>query len=157
MLNAPDEVLQKTQVENGLGHCVLRSSLYFVLEPANLLVHVRQPRICSHTNHEAGSVANRISTQIETAVEAVHDVDQTDGIHIEHSSCVRIIAHLRRIAGNANQVADPDRGSSQQITLDAQDIAVTTSVMQDRIDSNLALNEQRKILVAHAGRRSRAV
>ena len=157
MLNSPQEVLQQAQVENRLGHRVLRSGLDLILEAANLFVHIREPWIRSHANHKACPGSDGISAQIEAAVQVVHNVDQANCVHVKDRSRVGIVAHLRRIAGDADQIANPDRGRSQQVTLNAQHITIAASVVQNRIDAHFALNEQRKRLVAHARRRPRTV
>ena len=157
MLDARQEGFQQPKVKHRLRDHVLRSSLDLVLEPANLFIQIRQPRVRSDANHKARSHSDRIAAQIEPTVQVVHNVDEANGIHVKHSSRVRIIAHFRRIAGDANQIPDTDCGRSQQVTLDAQHIPVAARIMQNRVDAYVALNKQRQRLVAHARRRARAV
>ena len=85
------------------------------------------------------------------------DVHQPDRIHVEYRGRVRIIAHLRRIACDADEVANAHRGRAQQIRLDAEHIAIAAGVMQDRFNPHLALNDQRQGLVRDARRSARAV
>ena len=79
-----------------------------------------------------------IAADIEAAIQVVDDVHQPDGVHVEHRGRVGIVAHLRRIAGDADQVANADRGRAQQVRLDAQHVAVAAGVVQDRLDADLA-------------------
>ncbi len=98
-----------------------------------------------------------IAAQIEPAVQVVNDVDQADRVHVEDCRSVGIVAHLRRIAGNADQILDADRCGAQQIALNAEHVAVAASVVQNGIDADLALDQKRKRLIAHARRSPRAV
>ncbi len=94
---------------------------------------------------------------IESAIQIADDVDQPDGIHIEDRGGVGIVAHLRRIAGNADQIANADGAGAQQVRLDAQHVAVATGVVQDGLDADLLLHQKTERLVAHARRGARAV
>ena len=66
-------------------------------------------------NSELRSGTNGIAADIESVIQVVHDVDQSDRIHIEDSGGVGIVTHLRRITGNANQVADAKRTGTEQV------------------------------------------
>ena len=115
------------------------------------------PGIGAHGDHERGRVADGIAADIEPAIQVVNDVDQADGIHVEDRGGIGIVAHLRRIAGDADQVADADGAGAQQVRLNAQHIAIAAGVMQDGLDADLLLHQQAQRLIAHAGRGARTV
>ena len=75
-------------------------------------------------------------------VQAADDVHEPNRIDIENRGRIRIVSHLRRIAGNADQIPDSHRCSPKQVALDAQHVPITAGVVQDGIDADLALNEQ---------------
>ena len=115
----------------------LGAGLDFVLEAANFLVDVGGAGIGAHGDHEPGGSADGIAANVEPAVQVVDDVDQSDGIHVEDRGGVGIVAHLRRIAGDADQVADADGAGAQQVRLNAQHVAVAAGVVQDGLDADL--------------------
>ncbi len=90
-------------------------------------------------------------------IEAAHDVDQTDGVDVKHCSRIRIVSQLGRIAGEAEDVAQADGRSAQQVGLDAENVAVAAGVMQNRLDAGVLLNLDAEALRAHAGRGARRV
>ena len=72
----------------------------------------------------------------------MHDIHQADRINVKDRGRVRIITHLWRIPGDAKQIAQSDRVCAQQITLDAEHIAITARVMQDGLDITMLLDQQ---------------
>src|SRR5208282_4118692 len=58
------EILQQTEVEHRLGHHVFRTGLHLVFEALDLFVQVRQSRIRTHPNDEAGAGADRVPAQV---------------------------------------------------------------------------------------------
>ncbi len=99
----------------------------------------------------------RVAADVQAPVQVVHDVDQADRVHVEHRRRVGIVAHLRRIAGDADQIVNAQRRRAQQVRLHAQHIAVAAGVVQDGFDADFLLHQQRQRLVAHARRGPRAV
>ena len=64
-------------------------------------------------------------------IQPLHDIDQADGIHVKHRRRIGIVAHLGRIAGDAQNIAQADRRGAQQIRLDGENVAVAAGVMQN--------------------------
>ncbi len=157
LLDPLQKILQQADVEYRLRHRVFSSGLHLELKPPDLFIQVGKPRIRSDADHKARTRTDRVSAQIQPPVQVVDDINQADGIHIKDRRRVRIVAHLWRIAGNTDQILDPHCSRSQQVTLDAQHIAVAAGVVQNRFDSRFLLHQQRKRLIAHARRSPRAV
>src|ERR1035437_895097 len=86
---------------------------------------------------EVGAGANRVGADVEAVVEAAQHVDQADGIHIENGRRIRIVAKFGRVAGKAEDVVQAYRRGSQQVRLNAEDIAIAAGVMEDRVDAGV--------------------
>ncbi len=57
---------------------------------------------------------------------------------------VGIVAGVRRIAGDQQDVADPHRVRAEQIRLHAEQVAVAARVVKDRLDPRLLLDHHRR-------------
>ena len=95
MLDVLQEILQQVEIENRLRHHIFGASFDFVLKTTDLFIEVGQARVSAHANHESRAFADRVSTQIQAAIQVVDNVYQPDGVDIEHRRGVGIIAHLR--------------------------------------------------------------
>ncbi len=100
---------------------------------------------------KAGGCADRIAADIESVIQPVDDIDEPDGVHIEDRGGVGIVAQLGRVAGEAQDIFQPDGRCAEQIGLNAEHVAVAAGVVQDRLDTGLLLNLNAEALRAHAG------
>ena len=75
---------------------------------------------------------------------------EPDGIDIEDRRRVGIVPHLRRIAGEAQDVLQPDGRSADQVRLDGEQVAVAAGIVQHRLDADLLLDLDAQALRAHA-------
>ncbi len=78
--------------------------------------------------------------RIDAAVQAALDGGHADRIGVEHAGGVRIVAQLRWIAGDEEQVADSAGGAGQQVGLHADEVAVAAAEVEDCLDARLPLN-----------------
>ena len=115
------------------------------------------PGFAATADREAGGASDRVLPDVEPVVQIVDDVHQADRVDVEDRGCVRIVAQLRRIAGEAENVLQPDRRCAQQIALNAQHIAVAAGVVQDRLDADVLLDLHAEALRAHAGAGARRI
>ena len=60
------------------------------------------------------------------------DVEQRHAVEIEHRLCLRMIARLHAVAGQAQHVADAHRGAAQNVALDRDAILVAAGDLHDR-------------------------
>jgi hypothetical protein len=135
------ETLQQAEIEDGLGHNILGARLHFVLEAPDLFVHVVQSGVGADADYECRARANGVAANVETAIEVMNDVHQADRVHVKHRGGVGIAAHFRRIAGDADQVANARSRCSQQIRLNAQHVAVAAGVVQDGFNAHFLLDK----------------
>src|SRR5216683_4020953 len=147
--NPPQELLQHPQIEDGLGDGKLRACLYLEGEPADLLVHVLHAGVRRDGDGETCRFADGVLADVEPVVQVVNDVHQADRVDIEYRRCVWIVAQLRRVSGEAENVLQPNRRRAQQITLNTQHIPVPAGVMQNRLDSHVLLDLHTQALRAH--------
>ena len=78
------------------------STLY--CEAAQFVLDVGHAGIGRDADGEVGAGADGIGADVEAVIQALHDVDQADGVDIEHRGGIRIVAQLGRIAGEAENV-----------------------------------------------------
>src|ERR1039458_6351326 len=90
-------------------------------------------------------------------VEALHDVDQADGVDIKYRRGVRIVAQFGRVSGEAKDVAKADGGGAEQVRLNTEKVAVAAGVVEDGLDVGELLNLDAETLGAHAGRGARRI
>ena len=117
MFDLPKECLQQRQIEYRLGDRVFRPSSHFVLEAPDFFVEVWDAGIGAHSDYKACAYPNGIAAYVQSAVQILYDVYQTNGIHVEDCRRVWIVAHLRRITRDANQITNTGRGCAQQVGL----------------------------------------
>ena len=83
------ELLQQVQIEHRLRDDVLGAGLHLPFEAADLFVHVQRAGIGAHADQQRGLRAHGVAADIEAVVQVVDDVDQADGVHVEHRGGVR--------------------------------------------------------------------
>ena len=74
-------------------------------------------------------------------IEVAHEVREADRVDVEHRRRVGIRPHLRRIAGDEEQVAQADGRRAQQVAEHAEQVAIAAGVVRDRLDADLLLDE----------------
>ena len=79
--------------------------------------------IDSHADQQRGLRSHGVAADIQAVIQLLAMFDQPDGVHVEDRGRVRITAHARRIAGDADEIADARRVGSKQLGLDAENIA----------------------------------
>ena len=155
--DATEELLQQAQVEDRLRDGVLAARLDLVLEAAQLMFDVGHAGIGRDADGEVGGGPDGIGADVEPVIQPVHDVDQADRVDVEDRGGIGVVAQLGRVAGEAQDVMQPDRRSSQQVRLDAEDVAVAAGVVQNGFDAGVLLDLDAQALRAHAGRGARRV
>src|SRR3984885_4367656 len=135
MLDSAQKVLQQANVKYRLCHGVLGSRRNLIFKAPDLLIEVGESRIRPDPDHKSRAGSDRIPTNVQTPVQIVHDIDQADCVYIEDGRCVGEISHSWRIAPYAYSGFDSHRRGSQEVTLDAQNVAIATGVVQDGINS----------------------
>ena len=80
----------------------------------------------------------RLAADVEPAVQPRDDVREADRIDVEDRRRVRIVADLRRIAGDEQHVADAHRVRAEQVRLHAEQVAIAAGVVEDRSRSRPA-------------------
>ena len=100
--------------------------------------------------------ADRLAADVAAVIEARHQVGQADRVDVEHGGRVRVVADAARVAGDEHQVAQPHRMRAEQIGLDADQVAIATGVVQQRLDARLLLDQHRQRQAADARARSGA-
>ena len=144
-------------VEHRLRDGVFGACFDLPFKALDFFFQVHCARIDADADGESGRFANGIVAEVQTVVQLVHHVRQTNRVDVKNCSRVRIRPHLRRIAGNQKQVMQAERGGSQQVRHHSEQIAIAAAVVQHRLDSDFALDQNRSGHRAHARLRARPV
>ena len=83
-------------------------------------------------------------------------LDQGPRIDVEHRLGVGLVAGLRVVAGEQEEVADAERGGAHHLALQGQPVLVAAGDLQDRLDAG-AEQERRRGQRRHMGTRAGAV
>src|SRR6185503_1197664 len=157
VLNTLQKITQLTGIEYRLRDRILRARFDLPLEPFDLFLKVDRSRIHANADTERGRLTDGIVSEIETMVQLIDHVRQTNRIDIEDGRCVRVWSHLRRIASDDENVAEAKRGGAEQIRHHAEKVPVATAIVQHRLDPDLLFDEYRCRDRAHARLRACAV
>ena len=74
-------------------------------------------------------------------VEPGHQVGEADGVDVEDGGGIGVGPHLRRVAGDDQEVAQAGRGGAEQVGEHAEEVAVPAGVMDDRLQPDFPLDE----------------
>ncbi len=77
--DALEEDFEEAQVEDRLGDGVLGAGLNFVAEAAEFVLDIGHAGIGGDADGEVGAGADGVGADVESVIEPVHDVDETDG------------------------------------------------------------------------------
>ena len=152
-----EEALERPRVVDGLGHDVLGARLDLLLQPPDLLLHVRLARVGPAADVDAQGGPDQVPREVAAVVQVVHDPDEPDRVHVVDRGGVRVVAELGRVAGDGQDVAEPERVGAEQVRLDPQQVPVAAGVVEDRLDPDLRLEQHAERLRAHARGGARTV
>ncbi len=110
-----------------------------------------------HADHEPGRLADRGAAGIESLVQPAHHVGESDAVDVEDRGGVGVGPGGRRIAGHDEHVPKAAGGRPQQVAQHAEHVSVAAGVVEHRLQSDLALHQQRGGHDPHAALRARPV
>src|SRR5215510_3562419 len=152
-----EEVFELPHVEDRLRDGEFGAGLHLPLEAPDFVIEIDRAGVDANADDEFRRLADRVAAWVEAVVEVVDQIRQTDRIDIEDGRGVGIRPHLRRIAGDDQEVAQTKRRRSEQIREHSQKISITAAVMRDGLDADLLLDDQRDGQSAYARLGVRAV
>ena len=100
---------------------------------------------------------DRAAVEVLAAVEVGDQLRQSDRVDLVDAARARVVADLRRVAGDREDVADTFCVRAEQHRLEAHHRPVARREMRDRLEPALALDRRRHHERAHAGARRRVV
>ncbi len=146
------------RVENRLGKKEIDPGFEFSVEIFYLPLCILGCEVQGSPDEEGSRLADLGSSVVQAEIEAALDqLDQTrrDEVIIIHG--FGVIADCGRIAHNNKNVADAQRMGSEQVTLDAQQIATSGRKVQGGVDPNPEIDEAADRPGAHSHPGHRAV
>src|SRR6185369_3136148 len=126
VLDALQKIAQLSGVKHWLRDRILRACFHLPLEPLDLFVKIDRAGIHVDADTERSRFADRIVAEVETMIQFVDHVRETDRVDIKHGGRVWIWSHLRRIAGDDEYVAQTERSSTEQVRHHAEQISIAT-------------------------------
>ena len=118
---------------------------------------IDRDRIHADADREARRLADRVAARIEAVIQVADEIRQSDRVDVEHRGRVGIRSHLRRIAGDDEQIAEANGRRAQQVAQHAEQVAIAAGVVGDGLDADLLFDQHARHQRAHAALRARAV
>src|SRR5262249_32857778 len=115
VFDALEEGFQLLGVEDRLRDGVFRSGFDLPFKAADLVIQVDRAGIDAYADDKLRRLADRVSARIQSVIQAVDQVGQSDRVNVEDGRGVRVRPHLRRVAGNDQEVAQAKRRRAQQV------------------------------------------
>src|SRR5262249_58348871 len=113
LFNALEEFLDWPRVEARLRDGESGPCLYLPLEAPDFVIEIDRAGVDAHADDEFRRLADRVAAGVEAVVKVADQVRQTDRIDIEDGRGVGIRPHLRRTAGEDQEVAQTERRRSE--------------------------------------------
>src|SRR6056297_3834583 len=137
------EELKQCHVEDRLGNKKLSSRFGLAEAVVYLLGENRGGGVCTRSDDKAGGAGQLFAGQIDSAVQVVGQAQQAHRVDIKNPGCIGVVTHLRRVAGQQQQVLYARRMGAQEFGLDADNILVTAGKMGHRFYSGSSLDLDR--------------
>ena len=116
--------LDLAEVVQRLGHDQVGSGGELLLQSVPLRLLVRGGRIERAHDREPRALADRRARLVLAPVQAAEDLDEPHGIDIPDACACRVIANPWRIAGERQDVADPEGMRAQELGLERHEVPV---------------------------------
>ena len=144
-------------VVDRLGHDQLRARVSLALEAQELALVVEGARFGAGREQERRLPFHGLAGRIETAVHVGRDLEQAHRVEVVDRGGEGIVAHLGRISGDDDQIANPGRVGGEQVRDQPEEVPVAAAHVEDRLDAGLALEDLAYGVVAHPGGGARPV
>ena len=144
-------------VEDRLGHGELGPGLGLVAIAPDLLVEVERRRADADAGVERGRLADRLTAEVGAVIQPAHRVGDADRVRLDEHGRVGIVGPTGRLAGDEQDVAQPERVRAEQLGLHAGQAAVAAAELQHGFDAGLALEQQRGGERRHPGPAGRPI
>ena len=132
-----------------LGHHQVRPGRELALEPIPLGRRVGGGRIEGAGDGEPGALADRAAGRVLGEVEPRQHLDQADRIDVPDPGPGRVVADPRRVAGQRDDVADPERVGAEQLRLEGHQVPVARRAVDEALEVEVVLDPERHGQGAH--------
>ena len=155
-LDVVQELLEHGGIVDGLGHHDLGAGLLLLTEARDLALVVQRGGLCARREDEARARAERLAAGIDAVIEARRELEDADRVEIVDRRCVGKVAHLRRVAGDDDQVLHAELVRREEMRERREQVPIAPADVEDRLDP-LLLHAHRHREIAHARLGARAV
>src|SRR5690606_13133907 len=147
------EIRPDLRREDGLGHDEVGASGDLLAQAPGLVLQVRLGRVDGAGDREVRGPTNGRAGRVLAFVHLVDDPDQADRVEVVDGRRVGIVAETWRITGQGQDVPDAGGVRAEQLRLEAHQRPIPGGVVEDRLDTDLALDEVAQGHRAHADTR----
>ena len=106
--------VEEAQVPTAPSFDELRARLQLVFEAAELRSQIVRARIQRHADVECRRLPDRLLADVQAAIEARHDVGQSDRVDVVDGGRVRIVADSSGVACDEHDVAQSHRVRAEE-------------------------------------------
>ena len=132
-----------------LGHHQVRAGRELPFEAIPLGRRVGGGRIEGAGDGEPGPLADRAAGRVLGEVEPRQHLDQADRIDVPDPGPGRVVADPRRVAGQRDDVADPERMGAEQLRLERHQVPVARRAVDEALEVEVVLDPERHRQGAH--------
>src|SRR6185369_9598074 len=100
VLDPLEKDMELLDIKHRLGNGILGAGLDLPLEAFDFFIKIHRAGINADADRESGRFASRVIPQIQSVVQLVDHVRQTDSVNVEYGCGIRVRPHLRWIARN---------------------------------------------------------
>src|SRR5438477_7053452 len=140
LLHLLEKRFELARVEDRLGDREFGPGLHFPRKPRQLTVLFGGAGIHAHANRPLGHSTKRVVAGVESLIQTIDQVRETDRVDVEDCRRVRVRAHLGRIAGDDQDVAQSRGMRADDVGEHPEEIAIPAAVVNHRLDSHLAFD-----------------
>src|SRR5262249_43923802 len=105
MFDAFQEILQLFDIEDRLRDDILSAGFDLPFEAANFVIEIDRAWIDPYADDKGGWFADRIAAGIDAVIQPVDQIHQPDRVDVENGCRIGIGPHLRRIAGDDQEIS----------------------------------------------------
>src|SRR6266478_6269505 len=132
MSGALSHLLYERLIEDRLSHHVASTSGNFTFKTRDLGVEIFRVWIERAANNEIGRIFKVFAGKVVTLIQARDNFHQLDRINIIDGRGARVVTELRRVPSQRQDVSDAQSGDSHEFTLQADEVFVAATNVEQR-------------------------
>ena len=137
------ELQQGFGIKDGLCDGILGAGVDLAAVAVEFALHFNGAGIDPDPDQDTTGRVNRVAADVDSAVEVAGNLCEADGVYIEDPRNIGVVADLRRIAGDDQEIGDARGIAAEDIRLHANQVAVAAAVVEDGFNVHLLMDGDR--------------